>query len=73
MWTINEKGQPEFAGGSRDFAAAARMAGECPWFNEDDEDEQTADETVSCYNCCYRRWTVKSFVCTNTNRIDTRK
>jgi hypothetical protein len=22
-----------------------------------------ADESISCYNCRYRRWTVNSFIC----------
>lgn len=73
MWKTNEKGQAEFSGGKQDFAAAARVAGECSCFKEDDEDELVADEAVSCYNCCYRRWTVKSFVCTNRHRLEIRK
>jgi len=64
MWNVNEQGRREFAGGRQDWAVAARIAGDCPHFKEDDEDELVADEASSCYNCCYRRWTVKSFICT---------
>lgn len=73
MWKTNEKGQPEFTRGRNDFTAAARAAGECSWFREDDEDEQVADDAISCYNCCYRRWNVNSFVCTNSKRWEIRK
>jgi len=63
MWTIGDKGEREFSGGKEDWAVAALIAEECPGFKPDDEDEMVADEEVSCYNCRYRRWTVKSFVC----------
>jgi len=63
MWRINEKGENEYSGGNEDWAAVARIAEECSHFRADDEDEMVADEAVSCYNCLYRRWTIKSFVC----------
>ncbi|MEN6348246.1 MAG: hypothetical protein ABFD08_02460 [Syntrophomonas sp.] len=63
MWRINEKGEREFSRGKEDWDFAARAAENCPGFKPDDEDEMVADETVSCYNCRYRRWTNKSFVC----------
>ena len=68
MWKRNEQGQREFAGGRQDWKAAAQTAQNCTRFREDDEDELVADEAVSCYNCCYRRWTVKSFICTNSQQ-----
>lgn len=64
MWIRNEKGQCEFIAGRQAWQEAAQMAQNCGHFREDDEDELVADEAVSCYNCCFRRWTVKSFICT---------
>ncbi len=46
-----------------DWSTAASIAANCATFHPDDEDEQVADETVSCFNCRYRRWTVASFTC----------
>ncbi len=63
MWKINAKNQREFTGGKEGWRAAARIAAGCPHFRPDDEDEMTADEEVSCYNCLYRRWTMDSFLC----------
>lgn len=63
MWIINDNGKREFSGGKEDWEAAAHIAQECPGFKPDDEDEMVADEAISCYNCRYRRWTIKSFVC----------
>lgn len=63
MWHINEQGQREYAGFEEDWGAVAQIASDCLQFRPDDEDEWVADEPVSCYNCLYRRWTVKSFVC----------
>lgn len=63
MWVINDKGEREFSGGKEDWETAARIAEACPGFKPDDEDEMVADEAVSCYNCRYRRWTMKSFIC----------
>lgn len=36
---------------------------QCSLFKPDDEDEMIDDESISCYNCTFRRWTEKSFVC----------
>jgi hypothetical protein len=63
MWLVKNKDEREFSGGKTDWEAAARIAEQCSGFEPDDEDEQTADEAVSCYNCRYRRWTAKSFCC----------
>ncbi len=53
----------EFKGGKAAWADAAEIALDCIFFTADDEDEQVADELVSCYNCRYRRWTAESFTC----------
>lgn len=63
MWITNDKGEREFSKGKDDWAVAARIAEECSGFKPDDEDEMVADEDISCYNCRFRRWTMKSFVC----------
>lgn len=62
-WTKNEKGQAQFTGGRQDWLLAASIAGRCPNFILDYEEELIAEEEVSCYNCRYRRWTEGSFLC----------
>jgi hypothetical protein len=51
------------APGRNDWSGAARIAAVCITFHPDEEDEQVADELLSCFNCRYRRWTVASFTC----------
>lgn len=63
MWLINDKGEKEYGGGKRDWAGAAAEAEQCLAFKPDVEEEMVADETVSCYNCRFRRWTASSFAC----------
>ncbi|WHH58822.1 hypothetical protein [Petroclostridium sp. X23] len=63
IWCIGNKGKKEFAGGKNDWEKAAQVAGNCSNFSADDEDEWVADESRSCYNCRYRRWTMQSFIC----------
>lgn len=63
MWILNSKGEKEFSGGKKDWTGAAEAAKLCPNFTTDDEDELVSDEPVSCYNCRYRRWNLKSFTC----------
>lgn len=63
FWIKNKKGQAQFKGGRHDWAQAAAIAGSCPQFLLDDEDELVAEEEHSCYNCRYRRWTEHSFIC----------
>lgn len=46
-----------------DWTGAARIAANCTAFQPDEEDEQVADEAISCYNCRYRRWTIAAFTC----------
>lgn len=62
MW-INQNGAMLFAHGKDAFAAAAQIAARCPQFRPDSEEEWTAEEERSCYNCRYRRWTADSFQC----------
>ena len=49
--------------GAEDWAAAARQAADCTTFRPDVEEEQVADEAVSCYNCRLRRWAVDGIAC----------
>lgn len=65
MWHTNDRGEAEYTGSKEDWQAVAWIAAHCAMFKPDDEDELVADEPVSCYNCIFRRWTVKSFVCLN--------
>ncbi len=63
MFLAGQNGLAEFTGGRDDRAGAAGVAGNCRFFRMDVEEELVADETVSCYNCRYRRWTLESFSC----------
>ncbi|HKI51050.1 MAG TPA: hypothetical protein VJ995_03175 [Geothermobacteraceae bacterium] len=63
MWFRKEPGNKIFTGGQEAWEVAAAVAGVCASFKADDEDEQCAEETLSCYNCRYRRWTADSFAC----------
>ena len=56
-------GNPSFLYGREGFAEAAACAETCGCFLPDDEDEQMADEPISCYNCKRRRWTREGFEC----------
>lgn len=49
--------------GQNNWDGAARIAALCTTFHPDEEDEQVADDLLSCYNCRYRRWTAVSFSC----------
>lgn len=63
MFVLNERQEREFTGGKLAWDEAHRLAAACGHFQEDVDDEQVADESVSCYNCRYRRWTANSFLC----------
>ena len=63
MWITDESGGKLFAGGRENWSAAAAVADACQNFSADDDDEQCAEELLSCYNCRYRRWTPESFTC----------
>jgi hypothetical protein len=49
--------------GLENWVAAARLAADCDSFYPDVEEEQIAEERVSCYNCRYRRWMVDAVSC----------
>lgn len=70
-WVINEQKQLEFAGGKEDWDKAADIAVRCEGFKLDHEDELLAEADRSCYNCRFRRWTVKSFVCMKHLQVET--
>ncbi|MDP4145251.1 MAG: hypothetical protein Q8936_12345 [Bacillota bacterium] len=63
MWFINNQGQMEFSKGKEDNNSAKLAAKKCSFFKPDVEDEIVVEETVSCYNCRFRRWTENSFIC----------
>lgn len=62
MWQAFDY-QKRFLYGKNDGEKAHTVAGSCPDFREDNEDECVSDEPISCYNCRYRRWTQESFDC----------
>ena len=59
----NEFLENEFTGGKNNSSLAAFTAQNCKNFKPDEEEEVVADEPISCYNCRYRRWSEKSFLC----------
>ena len=61
--TIENKAPTVFRRGKTDYRFAAETAAGCSVFREDYEEEWTADEEKSCYNCRYRRWTADGFMC----------
>jgi hypothetical protein len=63
VWITDKDGLKIFADGRAAWTAAAGAARQCLRFSPDDEDEWVADESCSCYNCRYRRWTAQSFSC----------
>ena len=63
MWIKGEDRMKVFVAGRSDWIAAAQEALQCGNFRPDEEDEWVADDPRSCYNCRYRRWTIKSFAC----------
>jgi hypothetical protein len=62
IWNIVD-GKKEFTMGQAAYEEVARIAGECPDFTTDVEEEWVTDEERSCYNCKLRRWTTTSFTC----------
>jgi hypothetical protein len=61
MWTV-ESGIKRFRHGLTDYAKARSAASECSYFITDDEDE-IIDDSVSCYNCAYRRYSDNTISC----------
>jgi hypothetical protein len=64
----NAMSEWEFTGNQSYFQLAAKAANKCSNFSLDDDDECVAEETVSCLNCRYRKWTQRSFVCLKMNK-----
>ena len=47
-----------------DVAAAAAVAGECPSFSVDEDDEcYVESDAPNCFNCRGRRWVPDGFTC----------
>jgi len=46
-----------------EWTTAAGLAADCNVFRSDVEEEQVADERISCYNCRYRRWVANGICC----------
>jgi len=49
--------------GREEWVPAANQAVGCGEFRPDVEEEQIADEKLSCYNCRYRRWAADGICC----------
>jgi len=60
-WLSKEKGE-------KDWSGTAATAKKCPGFQPDVEEERISEETISCYNCHFRRWTADSFLCAQGKR-----
>lgn len=52
--------------GAEDWSGAAALAADCCRFVADVEEEQIADEELSCYNCRLRRWAERGILCLAT-------
>ncbi len=63
IWEKDNYGNKYFKYGQNNFDLTAETALQCAAFIGDDEDEIVTDDTRSCYDCRYRRWTVDSFQC----------
>jgi len=63
FFSITPQEKRSFRYGQNAPEQAAVCARLCPHFAQDDEDECTADEDVSCYNCRWRRWSATTFTC----------
>lgn len=62
LWEIGKRGKRFLPG--RDAPHLAEQAAlQCGNYSADYEEECFAYETVTCYNCRYRRWTSDSFEC----------
>ncbi|BCS55751.1 hypothetical protein [Geobacter sp. SVR] len=53
-----------------DLLAAALLAGKCPDYSIDDDDEDCCDSERSCFTCRYRRWLADGFSCTRGRLSD---
>lgn len=48
---------------TEDLLAAELLAGKCPAYAMDDDDEDYCDGARTCFNCRYRRWLADGFEC----------
>lgn len=69
MWFRNMKGEMEFIGGKNRWELVGKEAEKCSFFKFDVEEEVIEEEVVACYNCRFRRWTEKSFVCKHSSKL----
>ena len=73
MWIrYNENG--EYFRGSldnpEDVWAAMSLAGKCPDYRIDEDDEDYCDGGRTCFNCRYRRWLADGFQCARGRLAD---
>lgn len=61
MWIL-EEGRKRFRYSLGDNSKLEQAAKECQGFIADDEDE-IIDDTESCQNCAYRRWSEETIYC----------
>ena len=61
-----------FIYGKNAYDNAKQSAKNCKFFNLDNDEDEfvTTAEEPSCYNCIHRRWTKKSFTCTQGAKFD---
>ncbi|MEQ8198181.1 MAG: hypothetical protein ABRQ27_09275 [Clostridiaceae bacterium] len=69
MWFVNDSKQIEFSGGKNNWEETIEQASKCSFFKYDVEDEIIEEDVKSCYNCRFRRWTEKSFVCLSSVKM----
>jgi hypothetical protein len=48
---------------TEDLLAASAIAGKCPAYAIDDDDEDYCEGARTCFNCRYRRWLTEGFGC----------
>jgi hypothetical protein len=58
-----ENGYLTFQYGKEDYQKAIDATCETFILDKDDDELVTSTDQNSCYNCLFRRWTVKSFMC----------
>jgi hypothetical protein len=71
MTQYAKRNETGFELGQENWAEAAEIAEKCSSFVSDAEEEQIAEEPRSCYNCRFRRWTARSFLCLAAKSLKT--
>lgn len=46
-----------------DLRATVILAGACPLYQDDVEEESYLENALTCFNCRFRRWTRSGFTC----------